>query len=262
MFNFSLYPYARWLLDRSQGDVPGFNIDESDVPPGDRAPTGGMLAAPPTPQSPSWQRAPGLMLGSQNALNSALPPDAPGLRITAGNNFPGFHLDPQDELTNFSLNEDDSSREGTWPGEISPDATPPEYGDSAPTWSLPPGVEDLAQPAPSENPDWLSKLITMPLPPLSTAVDPQTGRRIVPYGPLADVVGSYQGTDQNAPTAGTVPIYVGGISSLPDLRPVEARRAEQWPFSPTSDRPAGVNVRTSAAIAQNTNPQSAAREAA
>ena len=29
MFNFSLSPYARWLLDRSQGDVPGFNIDGS-----------------------------------------------------------------------------------------------------------------------------------------------------------------------------------------------------------------------------------------
>src|ERR1700722_4506768 len=95
MFNFSLYPYARWLLDRSQGDVPGFNIDA----PGDGAPTGGMLAAPPTPQSPNWPQAPGFMLGSQNALSSALPTDAPGLRITPGNNLPGFHLDPQDELT-------------------------------------------------------------------------------------------------------------------------------------------------------------------
>ncbi len=261
MFNFSLYPYARWLLDRSQGDVPGFNIDESEVPPGDGTPTGGMLAAPPTPQSPSWPRAPGLMLGSQNALNSALSTDAPGLRITPGNSFPGFHLDPQDELTNFSLNEDDSSREGTWPGEISPDATTPEYGDSAPTWTLPPGVEDPAQPVPSEIPDWLYKLISTPLPPLSTAVDPQTRRRIVPYGPLVNAVGSYQGTDQNVPTAGNAPTYVGGINSLPDLRSAEARRAAQWPFSPTSDRPAGVNVRTGAAIAQNTNPQSAAREA-
>ena len=101
----------------------------------------------------------------------------------------------------------------------------------------------------------------MPLPPLSTAVDPQTRRRIVPYEPLLNAVGSYQRTDQNAPTAGNVPAYVGGISSLPDVRPVEARRAEQWPFSTTSDRPAGIDVPTSAAIAQNTNPQSAAREA-
>ena len=220
-----------------------------------------MLAAPPTPQFPSWPQAPGLMLGSQNALSSALPTDMPGLRITPGNNLPGFHLDPQDELTNFSLNEDDSSREGTWPGEISPDATPPEYGDSAPTWALPPGVEEPAQPVPSAIPDWLSKLITMPLPPLSTAVDPQTRRRIVPYGPLVNAVGSYQGTDQNVPTAGNAPTYVGGIRALPDLRSADARRAEQWPFSPTSDRPARINDRTSAALAQNTNPQSAAREA-
>jgi hypothetical protein len=261
MFNFSLNPYARWLLDGSQGDLPGFNIDESEVPPGGGTPAGGMLAAPPTPQSPSWPRAPGLMLGSQNALSSALPTDAPGLRITPGNNLPGFHLNPQDELTNFSLNEDDSSREGTWPGETPPDATTPEYGDSAPTWTLPPGVEDPVQPVPSEIPDWLHKLVTMPLPPLSTAVDPQTRRRIVPYGPLVNPIRSYQDTDQNVPTAGNVPTYVGGINSLPDLRSVEARRAEQWPFSHTSDRPADIDARTSAATAQNTNPQSAAREA-
>ncbi len=261
MFNFSLSPYARWLLDRSQGDVPGFNIDEAEFSPGDRAPLGGSLAALPTPQFPSWLQAPGLLLGSQNALNSALSTDTPGLRITPGNNLPGFHLDPQDELANFSLNEDDSSREGTWPGELSPDATPSEYGDSAPTWTLPAGVEEPAQPVPWEIPDWLSKLITMPLPPLSTAVDPQTRRRIVPYGPLVNAVGSYQGTDQNVPTAGNAPTYVGGIRALPDLRSADARRAEQWPFSPTSDRPARINDRTSAALAQNTNPQSAAREA-
>jgi hypothetical protein len=261
MFNFSLYPYARWLLDRSEGDVPGFNIHEEEVSPGDRAPVGGSFATLPTPQFPPWLQAPGLMLGSQNALSSAPPPDTPGLRIKPGNNLPGFHLNPQDELTSFSLNEDDSSRDGTWPGAISPTATTPDYGDSAPTRSLPPGVEEPVQRAPSEIPDWLSKLITMPLPPLSTAVDPQTRRRIVRYEPLLNAVGSYQRTDQNAPAAGNVPTYVGGIGSLPDVRPVEARRAEQWPFSPTSDRPAGIDVRTSAAIAQNTNPQSAAREA-
>ena len=81
MFNFSLYPYARWLLDRSQGDVPGFNIHEEEVSPGDRAPVGGSFATLPTPQFPPWLQAPGLMLGSQSALSSAPPPDTPGLRI-------------------------------------------------------------------------------------------------------------------------------------------------------------------------------------
>ncbi len=261
MFNFSLSPYARWLLARSPGDAPGFDIDESEIQPGDPAPTGGMLAAPPTLQSPTWPRAPGLILGSQDALNPALSTGAPGLRITTGNRLPGFNLDPQDELTNFSLNENDSSREGTSPGEISPAATTPEYGDSAPTWSLPPGVEDPVQRAPSEIPDWLYKLITMPLPPLSTAVDPQTRQRIVPYGPLVIPVGSHQGTDQAAPTGGNVPAYVGGINSLADLRSVEARRAEQWPFSNASDRPADIDVPTRTPTAQNTSPQSAVREA-
>jgi hypothetical protein len=56
MFNFSLYPYARWLGDGSLDDVPGFNIGESEVPPGNGASVGGMFAAPPMPQYPSWPR--------------------------------------------------------------------------------------------------------------------------------------------------------------------------------------------------------------
>jgi hypothetical protein len=175
MFNFSLYPYARWLLDGSQGDVPGFNIDESEVPPGDGAPPGGMLAAPPTPQYPSWPRAPGLILGSQNALRSALPGNAPGLWVTPGDNLPGFRVNPQDELIGFKLNENDSSRrEGTWPDEMPPNAATPEDPDIAQTFSLPPSVEDPAEPAPSWIPDWLYKLATTPLPPLSTT-DPADG---------------------------------------------------------------------------------------
>jgi hypothetical protein len=141
-----------------------------------------------------------------------------------------------------------------------PDAAPPEGRGVAQTWPLPPGVEDPAQPVPWGIPDWLYKLVTTPLPPLSTAVDPQTGRRIVPYGPLVNPVRSYQGTDQNVPAAGNVPTYVGGINSLPGLRSVEARRAEQWPFSNASDRPADIDVPTRAATAQNTSPQSAVRE--
>jgi hypothetical protein len=262
MFNFSLYPYARWLFDRSQGDAPGFNVDESEVPPGDGAAAGGTLAAPPMPQYPSWPRTLGSTLRLQNPLRSAPPSDPPGLWVTPANSVPGFRLNPQDESTSFNLNETDGSpREGTWPDGMPPDAAPPEGRDVAQTWPLPPGVEDPAQPVPSGIPDWLYKLVTTPLPPLSTAVDPQTGRRIVPYGPLVNPVRSYQGTDQNVPTAGNVPTYVGGINSSPDLRSVEARRAEQWPFSHTSDRPADTNVRTGAANAQNIDPQSAAREA-
>src|SRR5260370_33617245 len=82
MFNFSLYPYARWLRDGSQDDAPGFNMDESEVPPRDGAPAGGMLAAPPTPQYPSWPRAPGSALRSQNPRTTAPPGNAPGLCTT------------------------------------------------------------------------------------------------------------------------------------------------------------------------------------
>jgi hypothetical protein len=261
MFNFSLYPYARWLRDGSQDDAPGFNMDESEVPPGDGAPAGGMLAAPPTPQYPSWPRAPGSALGSQNPLTSAPPGNAPGLWITPRDNLPGFRVNPQDELIGFKLNENDSSRrEGTWPDEMPPDAATPEDPDIAQTFSLPPSVEDPAEPLPSGIPDWLYKLATTPLPPLSTAVDPRTGRRIVPYGPLVNPVRSYQ-TDQNVPTAGNVHTYVGGINSLPDLSSVKMRSAEQWSSSNTSERPADINIPTSATTAQNTNPRSTAREA-
>jgi len=262
MFNFSLYPYARWLGDGSLDDVPGFNIGESEVPPGNGTSVGGVFAAPPMPQYPSWPRTLRATLGPQNSLRSAPPGDPPGLWVTPATNLPGFRLNPQDELTSFNLNENDgSSREGTWPDGMPPDVATPEYDDSAPTWTLPPGVEEPAQPVPSGIPDWLYKLVTTPLPPLSTAIDPQTGRRIVPYGPLVNPIRSYQGTDQNVPPTGNMHTNVGGINPLPHLSSVKMPRAEQWPFPNTSEQPADINIRTNAATGQNTNPQSAAREA-
>ena len=258
MINFSLYPYARWLLDGSQGDVPGFNIDESEVPPGDGAPAGGMLAAPPTPQYPSWPRAPGSTLGPQNPLTSAPPGNAPGLWVTPGDNLPGFRVNPQDELIGFKLNENDSSRrEGTWPDEMPPDAATPEDPNIAQTFSLPPSVEDPAEPAPSGIPDWLYKLATTPLPPLSTT-DPRTGRRIVPYGPLVNPVRPYRGFDQNVPTARG--LRTDRINSLADLSSVKEPSAYQWLPSTMPGQPADTNFSSSAVAAQTTNLQSAGRE--
>ena len=56
MFNFSLYPYARWLGDGSLDDVPGFRHRRKRGPPGNGTSVGGMFAAPPMPQYPSWPR--------------------------------------------------------------------------------------------------------------------------------------------------------------------------------------------------------------
>src|SRR5258708_34945516 len=89
MFNFSLYPYARWLGDGSLDDVPGFNIGESEVPPGNEASVGGMFAALPM-QYPSWPRTLGSTLRLQNPLRSAPPSHAPGLWVTPANSVPGF----------------------------------------------------------------------------------------------------------------------------------------------------------------------------
>src|SRR6266850_5650806 len=58
----------------------------------------------------------------------------------------------------------------------------------------PPGVENPVQLAPPQLPARLYNLATMPLPSLSNAFDPVSGRRIVPYAPLINPVRFYPTT--------------------------------------------------------------------
>jgi hypothetical protein len=69
----------------------------------------------------------------------------------------------------------------------------------------------------------------MPLPKVSTAIDPSTGRRIVPYAPLTDLVSFDPTEEQNEPEEDDVDIDadVPDISLPPE--PVEATPTEEQP---------------------------------
>jgi hypothetical protein len=95
----------------------------------------------------------------------------------------------------------------------------------------------------------------MPVPQLSTAVDPRTGRRIVPYEPLVGPVRSYLTTNQNGRGSDDALPYVDGISPLPDLDSAEAPGAEPWPSSDTPMWPADIKARPGAATAQHPDPE-------
>src|SRR5262249_29506663 len=84
-----------------------------------------------------------------------------------------------------------------------------------------PSSGDLARPTPPKFPDWLYQLVTMPLPQVSNAFDPQTGRRVVPYDPLINLVGHYPIPAPNAPPTGGARIDIPSISPLPRLNSAE-----------------------------------------
>ncbi len=71
----------------------------------------------------------------------------------------------------------------------------------------------------------------MPVPQLSTAFDPRTGRRIVPNEPLIGLARSYLTTNQNAHGSKDTRPYVDDISPLPDLESPKAPSTERWPSS-------------------------------
>ena len=89
----------------------------------------------------------------------------------------------------------------------------------------------------SRPPAWLYKLLTMPVPRLSTAFDPQTGRRIVPYAPLINAGGTYPTTAENEHMTGSTLAYVDETSAPPDLSSVSAPSAEEWPSTDAEEWP-------------------------
>src|SRR5262249_19255916 len=91
-------------------------------------------------------------------------------------------------------------------------------------------------------PNWLSTLLTMPLPQVSTAIDPRTGQRIVPYAPLISPVTTASNSRLN--------------SLRNDVGLVEMPKSAQWPTSDMPERSANINPRASVAFAQNFSPRS------
>jgi hypothetical protein len=244
---------------KPQDDAPGFNLDENGVPqpettwfdglrPGSVAPQALNVPQSRTPPQPS---------------PPALPGGLPGLWVTLQDNLPGFHLKPQDEQIGFNLNENDGPpREGSSPGELSPEVAAPEYPDTTQTLSLPPGVEDSPPPVPSGVPDWvynLSGAIPLPLP--SSVFYPRTGPRIVPYDPLINPVWPYPTANQNTRRTRDARAYVPGISSSPGLGSSETVDNQRGTSFDMLERLAGINADSGAVTAQNTSSRPSTQEA-
>jgi hypothetical protein len=228
MFDYSFHPYLRWLRGRSQDDGPGLDIDRDGLPPQPWLSHTGNF---PTPES------------------QALSPSAPstglaGFMVEQPNEVPGFRV---------GLQNDEPGRERTWPNGM--ETAAPESANIAQTLGLPPGVKEPDPPAPSQLPEWLHKVVTMPVPQLSTAVDPRTGRRIVPYEPLIGPVRSYLTANQSGRRSDDALAYVEGTNPLPDPDSAEAPSAERWPSSDTPIWPADINAGPGTATARHADPE-------
>ncbi|MBI2736881.1 MAG: hypothetical protein HYX38_10095 [Rhodospirillales bacterium] len=221
MFNYLFHPYLRWLRDRSESDRPDFDIDRNG------SPSQTLVQPPvnfPTPES--------------NLLSESAPPT--GLMVEQPNEVPGFRVGLSAEVPGFNLNENDLPHpETTWPDRLE---TPlPAPSDTAQTLALPPGVEEPNPPTP-QLPDWLRNVLAMPVPQLSTAFDPQTGRRIVPYEALVNWTRPYPSVDENMRGAGAAGAYAPEIAAMLGRSSLEAPAIKQWAPSVPPARLADIDA--------------------
>lgn len=221
MFNL-FHPYLRWLRDRSESDRPDFNIVR------DGSPSQNLVHPPvnfPVPES-------------NVLLRSAQPTDVGSFLAEQPNDVPGFRVGQGDKAPGFNLNEDDLP-ETTWPDVERP---LPESSDTAQTLPLPPGVEEPEPPTP-QLPEWLRNVLAMPVPHLSTAFDPQTGRRIVPYEPLVNWTRPYPSVDQNVRGPDAVEAYGPAIGAMPSPSPLETPAVKQPTLVVPLERRADIDAR-------------------
>jgi len=225
MSNYFFHPYLRWLHDRSQGDTPDFSIDQEGLPPQAPAPRTVYFPAP---------------------KSEVLLPAAPRIGLAnfvaeQPNAVPDFRLGLHDDVPGFNLNEDDLPHpEGTWPDGMATAA--PAYSNIAPPLAPPPGVKEPDPPAPPL-PEWLRNVLSTPVPRLSTAFDPKTGRRIVPYEPLINWTRPYPTVDQSVRGTGTAGAYGPEIGAMPSPSSLDAPAIKQWASSVPTENPADLNSR-------------------
>jgi hypothetical protein len=156
--------------------------------------------------------------------------------------LPGFLVRPQDDVPGFDIDENGlPRRERPSSDAVRPGSATPQYPDLGQALTPTPGPEDLAQPASPQPPDWLYKLLTMPLPALPSPFAPQSGGGPAPYGTLFNPVRSYPTTDQNVREMGDARVYVPGITPPPALSAVEGPNAEQWPSLDAPKPPADTD---------------------
>ena len=195
MFSRYFRPFVPGFHVRPQNELPGFNLGENSSPSArasrDAMPLGAQAR-------PYLDAIPALMhqILRSSASNPQLfaqstpPVGLAGFRAPTQDDIPGFKLRLEDAMPGFNLFENESGvqrQEMTWPDGTRPESRPPA---------------------------WLYKLLTMPVPQLSTAFDPQTGRRIVPYAPLINAGGTYPTTGQNEDMTGSMRAYVDEMSEL------------------------------------------------
>ena len=92
-------------------------------------------------------------------------------------------------------------------------------------------------------PEWLRNVLAMPVPQLSTAFDPQTGRRIVPYEPLINWTRPYPSVDQNVRGPNAAGAYGPEIGAMPGPSSLEAPAIKQSAPLARPERPADINIR-------------------
>lgn len=215
MFNYLFHPYLRWLRHRSESDTPDFNIDRYGSPSQN-------LAQPPA-NSPIPE--------SDVLLRSAAPTGLVHLVAEQPTEVPGFRVGLRDEVPGFNT-------ETALPDRLEP--PPPKPADTARTLALPPGVEEPEPPTP-QLPAWLRNILAIPVPRLSTALDPHTGRRIVPYEPLVNWMRPHPAIDQNVREIGAG-AYRTEIGAIPSPSSFEVPTIKQSPYPSTLDRLADLNI--------------------
>lgn len=225
MFNYLFHPYLRWRRDRSESDRPDLNIDRDGSPPRNVAQLPVNFSIPEADVLPQ----------------SAPPTGLVNFLAKQPNEIPGFHVGRRDEVPGFNLNENDLPHpETTWPDWD--ETPPPEYSDTAQTLPAPPDVEKPDPPTP-QPPEWLRNVLAMPVPQLSTAFDPQTGRRIVPYEPLINWTRPYPSVDQNARGPDAAGAYASEFEASPSRPSLIAPTVKQWARPVPPARPADITTR-------------------
>jgi hypothetical protein len=207
MFNYLFHPYLRWLRDRSDSDGPDFNIDRGGS-------LSQNLAQPPV----------NFPIPESDVLLQSAPPTGPvNFVAEQPNELRGFRVGLRDAVPGFNLNENDPlPPETPWLDGLET----PESSDTAQTLVLPPGVVEPGQPTP-QLPEWLRNVLTMPVPRLSTAFDPQTGRRIVPYELLVNWARPNPSMGQNVRETAAASADATEDSELPVVTSVEAPAIQQ-----------------------------------
>ncbi|HTG18731.1 MAG TPA: hypothetical protein VK681_01745 [Reyranella sp.] len=234
MFNLFFRPSVPGFRVKAQQDVPGFNIGENDGPPLE-AGTRPYLDEAQT-QTPPIVTS--FTLGSDGLTQSAPPIGFAGIR---------------DDVPGFNLNESGVSPQRVpWFDGMRQGSAPSEYPDTLEPEPLPRDAGEPVQVTTPQLPEWLVALLGMPRPRLSSAVDPRTSQRIVPYAPPIRPLSAYQPTNQSVRAMEGRP--VGDASTLPDSGSVETPNDEVWPTRDMLGQWSDFDARTGITTAQNSNP--------